>query len=67
MRAVTRPKDCYVRASETQLILTGVSTEESSLTPELKDFIKRVLVPILVERYIEISKKSSPEADGAVL
>jgi len=36
------------------------------LRPELKDFIKMVLVPILVERYIKDSKKILPESDGVV-
>lgn len=36
------------------------------LSPELKDFIKRILVPILVERYIKDSKKILPESDGVV-
>jgi hypothetical protein len=40
--------------------------QDSPLTPELKDFIKRILVPILVERYIKDSKKASPESDGVV-
>jgi hypothetical protein len=34
------------------------------LRPELKDFIKRVLVPILVDSYIKDPKKISP--DGVV-
>jgi hypothetical protein len=39
------------------------------LTPELKDFIRRVLVPILVDKYIEDSKKISlatEASDGVV-
>lgn len=36
------------------------------LRPELKDFIRRILVPILVDRYIKDSKKISPESNGVV-
>lgn len=34
-----------------------VSAEGSVLTPELKGFIERVLVPLLVQRYIEKMKE----------
>jgi hypothetical protein len=30
--------------------------QPSQLTPELKDFIQRILVPILVDRYLEERK-----------
>ena len=33
----------------------------SPLTPQLKDFIQRILVPILVDRYLEERKRGASE------
>ncbi len=41
-----------------------VSAKEFVLTPELDGFIKRTLVPLLVDRYIEKIKKQSKEEAG---
>jgi len=38
-----------------------VSAEGSVLTPELKGFIERILVPLLVQRYIEKMKEQAKE------
>jgi hypothetical protein len=35
---------------------SALSPQPSPLTPELKDFIKRIVVPILVDRCIEVRK-----------
>jgi hypothetical protein len=40
---------------------SAVSPQPLRLTPELKDFIQRILVPILVERYLERRKKDASE------
>jgi len=37
------------------------SLQPSQLTPELKDFIKRILVPILVDRYLDERKRDASE------
>jgi hypothetical protein len=42
------------------------STKESPLTPELKDFINRIIVPILVDKYIALSRNCPTEDDGVV-
>jgi hypothetical protein len=41
-----------------------VSADGFVLTPELKGFIERVLVPLLVQRYIEKMKKQAKEEAG---
>ena len=38
-----------------------VSAGDSPLTPELQGFIKRTLVPLLVQRYIEKMKQQADE------
>ena len=44
------------------------STEGSGLRPELKEFIERTLVPLLVQRYIDdMKKKAKEEADMRML
>lgn len=43
-------------AKVVQLESAGRSVEPSSLTPELKEFIDRVIVPILVKQYLEESQ-----------
>jgi hypothetical protein len=41
-----------------------VSAEGSGLRPELKEFIDRTLVPLLVDRYVEDMKKKAKEEAG---
>jgi hypothetical protein len=40
---------------------SALSPQPPPLTPELKDFIQRILVPILVDRYLEGRKKDASE------
>ena len=40
---------------------SDVLPQPPQLTPELKDFIQRILVPILVDRYLEERKRDAPE------
>ena len=40
---------------------SATSPQPSQLTPDLKDFIKRFLVPILVDRYLEERKRDASE------
>jgi len=37
------------------------SRQPSPLTPELKDFIRRILVPMLVTRYLDEPKSDASE------
>lgn len=39
--------------------------EESPLTPELRDFVDRVIVPILVKEYLAVSEGENDLADDA--
>ena len=54
------------RDGERRTCAGDARAQESPLTPELKDFIKRILVPILVDRYVKDSEKVYPESDGVV-
>jgi hypothetical protein len=38
-----------------------VSAEEPDLSPEMKDFIRRVIVPCLVDRYLEERKREATQ------
>jgi len=40
---------------------SAVSPQPLPLTPELKDFIQRILAPILVDRYLEGRKRDVPK------
>jgi hypothetical protein len=41
-----------------------ISADGSTLTPELEGFIKRTLVPLLVQRYIDDMRKKAKEEAG---
>jgi len=47
----------YVMNVETST--TAPPPEPSPLTPELKDFIRRILVPLLVDRYLDKQKRAT--------
>jgi hypothetical protein len=40
---------------------SAISPQSLPLTPELKDFIQRILVPILIDRYLEERKRDASE------
>jgi len=40
---------------------SAVLPQPPQLTPELKDFIQRILVPILVDRYLEEQKRDASQ------